>query len=501
MEQKNIVITIISYNKKKNKNKMALSFNIDPQLEYLINEATEKVNANNKKLGIDVEIAKQYKQYTQKNSKHTQENAKQDPNAQETYTLKKINTQNNVITNYSLTPMKMQYTMSNTGVVSWGGIQSVMPDPTEEIEITPSPNIDMNKEIYQNEFEVSKIVEIGKRGILDQYGNYLGTKFVEIGLIDDVSQDEDDLYAKFPDGEIIPFKGHQDKISLEFETWNNLQRSDLIGNEIKKAAICRIYINNHLGRIIEGTDVQDLLMKADRAIDELKAQPFSICRDSNTLMGREIYYDNQPAIIANIDEVNNLIFIAPDTQFINQFNPPASAIEENESEEWITQFGKGMNICDYDPKIWWWRNANGNRSGISDLKNDPFYGQFPQPIPPLTPPLTPQTFPQLPNTIISPNTNTNPYIVSPNAWTKYNPLDTSIQWTITSNNTNGLPTITSVKGDLNYSKTSLGDTTPRDLDDIINAGNKELDNIEFVEDKDEIKYEETGPYRDPHDWL
>lgn len=343
---------------------------IDKNTKNLLDQVSQQINANNAKLGVKATL------YTNPLTNWT--------------------TASNTTAPINMTPINMIY--SNTGGTPSINIIPSNPDP---IAIIPSPNIDMNNKIYQNGFEESGSVEIGKRGILDAYGNY-STENAYIGLIDEVSENEEDLYAKFTNGEIIPFKGHQERISIEINTWNDLKRSDLIGNEIKKVATCHIMINDRLARIIESTDAQDLLMKADRAIDELKAMPFSICRDADSLIGREIYYDNQPAIITGVDEPDNFIYIIPDSRYINNFNPPVSTIEEGESEDWITKFGKGMLIRDYDDKIWWWRNTKSN-SG-SDLKKDLFYGQFSQPIPP-TPVVLPSytTFTTLTSSTQAPN--------------------------------------------------------------------------------------------------
>lgn len=317
-----------------------------------------------------------------------------------------INTQNlQLITNGTINNTK---TYSNTITNSTSGITPQIID--EIIEPNSSPNIDMEDEIYKNEFEGCGAVVIGnRRPQKDEFGFYSTTslKNASIGLIDSVSEDEDDLYTKFPDGEIIPFKGHPEKFSVEIETWNDLKRSDLTGNEIRKAATCQIMINDRLARIIEGIDVQDLLMKANRAIDELKVQPFSICRDANSLIGREIYYYNQPAVIDYIDELNNFIHIIPDLRFISNFKPPAYAMEDEETGEWIDAYGSGMLVHDYDEQIWWWRNIKSNNI---DPNTDPFYGQFPQPVQQPTKPW-PQPPLYYPN-IITTNPWTTPYAVN-----------------------------------------------------------------------------------------
>ena len=235
--------------------------------------------------------------------------------------------------------------------------------------IEPSPYIDMENEIYKNEFE-----EFGGATVINENKEVI----VSVGLIDSVSEYEDDLYAKFPDGEIVPFNGHIEKFSVEMYTRNDFHRSDLIGSEVKKVAICHVMINDRLARIIEGTDIQDLLMKIDRAIEELKVMPFSICRDGINLLFREIYYNNQPAIIENIDEINNLLHIIPDTEFIENFTPPPYVVENNESEEWIEAFGAGMMVHDYDEKIYWWHNT-------ADTSTNEFKELHPQPTPVPTP--------------------------------------------------------------------------------------------------------------------
>jgi len=331
-----------------------------------------------------------------------------------------INTQNQkLVTNSIPGSWQTAYQSNAISNLPLTTIQPILDD--KAVEVALSPNIDMESEIYKNEFEECGSVDIGKPS--SDYGSS-PLEFVYIGLIDEISEDEDDLYAKLTDGEIVPFNGHKEKITITFDTWNDLKRSDLIGSEVKKAATCRIMINDRLARIIEGTEVQDLLMKADRAIDELKVMPFSICRDALTLIGREIYYDNQPAIINNVDEIDNYIYIVPDSNYLTNFVPPPHVLEDDDSDEWTTNFGQGMLIRDYDEKIWWWRNTKGANI---DPNDDPYYKQFPQPVPPPTPihltpmpPMTPYNPYGVDGTTSSPNTITwsTPYTTLPTiTWT------------------------------------------------------------------------------------
>jgi hypothetical protein len=420
----------------------------------VLNDVTNKVNANNQKL-----LGQQFASYTK--AMNT------------TYT----NAVSNNIPNYN------GIQGINLPTVVWDGAQ----------EITPSPKIDMEKDIYKNEFEECGSVEIGNGTLKEQ-----PSPACFIGLIDEVSQDEDDLYTKLPDGEIISFKGHKEQISVEIDTWNNLIRSDLLGDEVKKAATCTIYIDGRIGRIIEGTDIQDLLMKADRAIDELKVMPFSIARDQFNLVGKEIYYDNQPAIIYNIDEENNCIHIIPDTNYLSNFHPPAYALEDDEVDEWIANFGQGMLIRDYDDKIWWWRNTVSTKNPNTDPTTDPYYKQFPQPLPSPSPyPLTNPNYPYTPGITgvpgISPWVVTNPYPVI--TTTPYTDTDT-ITWTVTNpivpenavyqyiDPITGATTITyndayityndayngGLRTDTVTAKEKAEATTPQDLDKIIKNG-------------------------------
>lgn len=343
-------------------------------VEQLIEKVTDNVNSNNEKLGVNARI-----EIDPSDSKSIAKSYLSNYYNLSTVSITGANYlpfTNTVNTTNTTNTSHMQYisALANGPLVS----------PEQKEPITPSPKIDMDNEIYKNEFEESAIVTIGnndpemKSTGIYQYEIPDGTLTASIGLIDSVSEDEDDLYAKLEDGEIIPFRGHQEKFSIRMETWNDLRRSDLIGDEIKKAATCHIYIDDKLARIIEDTDIQKLLMKANQAIEELKVQPFSICRDGETLLKRKIYYNNQPAIIVGIDEINNFIRIAPDTKYINNFTPPVYVIEEGESEEWINIFGNGIMIRDYDKKIWWWRDAkNGS---WTNLKDDPIYDESPRPI-------------------------------------------------------------------------------------------------------------------------
>ena len=278
----------------------------------------------------------------------------------------------------------------------------IQPLPNVDI-ITSSPYIYMEKDIYKNEFEESGIVEIGDPNHTDHAriieGVYYppSSQWAAIGLIDGVSEDENELYAKLPDGEIVPFNGHIEKFSIEMNTWNYFHRSDLIDSEIKKAATCYIMLNDKLARIIEGTDIQDLLMKADRAIDEIKVMPFSIARDGFSLIGRKIYYNNQPAVISNIDELNNLLYISPDNLDSSPFAPPVEYIENDNVDEWNANFADGLYAHDYSERIYWYRDS-------TDVKNDAgFQDLIAQPIPAPQPGI--QQYPSIPQPGIQPYPN------------------------------------------------------------------------------------------------
>lgn len=186
----------------------------------------------------------------------------------------------------------------------------------------------------------------------------------EVGIIDSVSQDDDDLYAKLEDGEIIPFKGHAEIISIDFYEWNSVKESSLMGRQVIGKAGCRIFINNRLARVLEGESVQELLTKADKAIDAALAQKHSIFREGKALQHQLIWYDNQPAIIFNVDIGNNLLTIIPDTGFIQRFLPPPSVFEEGITEEWVQKNSLSMNVHDYDEKIIWDRTVEATMSHI-----------------------------------------------------------------------------------------------------------------------------------------
>ena len=200
------------------------------------------------------------------------------------------------------------------------------------------------------------------------------------------------------------------------------------------------------------------MVKADRAIEELKVQPFSICRDGLSLIGREIYYDNQPAIINNIDEVNNLISIIPDSNYLSKFVPPPHALEDDDGEEWIETYGLGMLIRDYDEKIWWWRNTD---NGVSvDPSTDPYYKQFPQvlPQPPSTTSPWVQVAPYTPSITQTPSGGLWTTIpISP--YTQYNNIDDTVTWTMTDN------TYTVTGGAVD----ALGNTYTTDIDPVTGA--------------------------------
>ena len=171
------------------------------------------------------------------------------------------------------------------------------------------------------------------------------------------SRQDNNIYLRRPDGEIVPFDGHRRLIDVEITSSNYEKESELSGDEIRKSVVGSIIVDGVKLVEIFGREVQQVMEWVDRAIDEYAEHPsnwFSK-KAREQMPGRQIYYYNQPATIKRIIEDQNAIIIETGPGFI----VPNRNDDDDDFDTWEDWKVDGHYEVKDDvlsPHIWWWRN-------------------------------------------------------------------------------------------------------------------------------------------------
>ena len=171
------------------------------------------------------------------------------------------------------------------------------------------------------------------------------------------SRRDDNIYLRRPDGDIIPFSGHRRLIDIDIKSSNYYKDSEYSGDEIRKQVIGSIIVDGVKLVELFGREVQDVMKRVDRAIDEYSehSSNWFSKKAREEMPGRRIYYYNQPATIKYIIEDQNALIIetGPD------FQPPIRRDDEEDDfdswEDWKVNGHYEVKDEVLSPHIWWWR--------------------------------------------------------------------------------------------------------------------------------------------------
>lgn len=172
------------------------------------------------------------------------------------------------------------------------------------------------------------------------------------------SRRDNDIYLRRPNGDIVPFDGHRRLIDVEIKSSNYYKDSEYSGDEIRKSVTASIIVDGVKLVEIFGREVQDVIKRVDRAIDEYsehESQWFSKTAREQ-LPGRQIYYYNQPAIIKSIIEDQNAIIIETGPDFVAPIRRDDDEDDDFDSwEDWKVNGHYEVKDDVLSPHIWWWR--------------------------------------------------------------------------------------------------------------------------------------------------
>lgn len=173
------------------------------------------------------------------------------------------------------------------------------------------------------------------------------------------SRRDNNIYLRRGEGDIVAFDGFRRKIDIEIKSDNYLKDSEYSGDEIRKTVTGQVFVDGV--QLIEefGRDPQKMMHRLDRLIDkysEHESNWFSK-KERDNMVGRKIYYYDQPATIIRLVESQGAVIIATEAGFkIGQRH-----LEEEDDfvgeywDEW--KVGDHYEVKDsvLSPHIWWWR--------------------------------------------------------------------------------------------------------------------------------------------------
>lgn len=162
------------------------------------------------------------------------------------------------------------------------------------------------------------------------------------------SRQDNNIYAKIPDGEIVGFDGHRPIISFSFTAKNYVKRSGLSGNEVRKGGVLQYFINGSLFYSQFCRDPIRAAVIVTYQLPLLREHPLFWEILENRVEGRLVFYREIPAILMKYDPEGGAVLLR--TESGRSFPPPVWR-EENDVMEETDMIRTDL----FDEKIWWFR--------------------------------------------------------------------------------------------------------------------------------------------------
>lgn len=172
------------------------------------------------------------------------------------------------------------------------------------------------------------------------------------------SRQDNNIYLRRPSGDIVAFDGFRRAIDISIKSSHYEKDSYFSGDEIRKQVIGTVTVDGV--QLIEefGRDPQRMMKTLDRLIDiygEHESGWFNK-KDREKLVGRKIWYHDQPATIERIIEDQGCIMIATEPDFVVPMRNQSD--DEDDFDYWEDwKVGDHFVVKDevLSPHIWWWR--------------------------------------------------------------------------------------------------------------------------------------------------
>lgn len=170
------------------------------------------------------------------------------------------------------------------------------------------------------------------------------------------SRRDNNTYARFSDGKIEGFDGHTLLHEITFKDYNYLKESELSGDQVRKGGTCTISINGTVVETFFYREIENALHRAAHRLTEIHEFPVRLWdeKDKASLIGRKIYFRNQPAIITDYFEDQACVMIKHDPED-TPFVPAPYDLEGVKNGEQVEYFNQVKDSI-YSKNIWWWRD-------------------------------------------------------------------------------------------------------------------------------------------------
>lgn len=167
------------------------------------------------------------------------------------------------------------------------------------------------------------------------------------------SRQDNNTYARASNGEVTTFSGHRWPVSIEIEEYNYLKSSGLSGNDISRGCQARVKIDGkHVYTLNQTRDHVVALTRLPEIVDKLMEHPVRLWKEEDlaTLVGRTVFYRDQPAIVERWDVEEGVLLVSES----GGFRPaPWSSDSADKADESASRV-----YCDVlSPNIYWWRDV------------------------------------------------------------------------------------------------------------------------------------------------
>lgn len=166
------------------------------------------------------------------------------------------------------------------------------------------------------------------------------------------SRQDNNIYARWPNGRIDEFDGHRRPVEIEIAESNYLKESDLSGDEIRRGGEYVIKIS---GVPVDG----DFCRSWESAFRRIQWRLPQILEHSvrwereGEWLNRPVYYENVPAYIRSfIGEQGCVVIEAAEG---HSFPSPAWANEEDGSASYWEDHRQSVKTDILSSSIWWFR--------------------------------------------------------------------------------------------------------------------------------------------------
>lgn len=165
------------------------------------------------------------------------------------------------------------------------------------------------------------------------------------------SRRDNNIYARTASGTVFEFDGHRILIDFVIRSENYLKTSDLSGDEIRKGGTGKIYFNGKQVYEFFFRDPMRACHQAARYAEILLEHPLQIWNPKEHILGRKVWYRNDPAVITMLIKDQGCVILEPD-------GIGAFAKRPWRNNDWDDDGDSSVKIdIVQDQNVWWWRDA------------------------------------------------------------------------------------------------------------------------------------------------